>query len=101
MYLKNNTPKSDFITADGGFDVSHNHNIQEQLSFKLIYSEILTALHCQEIIGIFVCKIFDSHSAQEFLRSQKSRFENFNYLKPKSTRSVSKEFFVIGQGFKA
>ena len=32
-------------------------NNQEQLSLRLIYSEIVGALHCQEIGGIFVCKI--------------------------------------------
>lgn len=50
--------------------------------------------------GNFVIKIFDSNDAQNFLKTQKNRFKQFNYLKPKSTRSVSKEFFVIGKGFK-
>lgn len=50
--------------------------------------------------GNFVIKVFDSNDAQEFLKTQKNRFKNYNYLKPKSTRSVSKEFFVIGKGFK-
>ena len=50
--------------------------------------------------GNFVIKVFDSHDAQMFLKEQKSRFKEYNYLKPKSTRSVSKEFFVIGKGYK-
>jgi 23S rRNA (uridine2552-2'-O)-methyltransferase len=50
--------------------------------------------------GNFVIKVFDSNDAQMFLREQKSLFEKFHYLKPKSTRSVSKEFFVIGIGYK-
>lgn len=51
--------------------------------------------------GNCVLKVFDGHEAQVFLKEQKKRFEHFDYLKPKSTRSVSKEFFVIGRGFKA
>ena len=51
--------------------------------------------------GSCVLKVFDGHEAQVFLKEQKKRFEKFDYLKPKSTRSVSKEFFVIGRGFKA
>lgn len=51
--------------------------------------------------GNLVIKVFDSHSAQVFLKEQKPLFKNLQYLKPKSTRSVSKEFFVIGIGFKA
>ena len=51
--------------------------------------------------GHIVIKVFDSHKAQEFLKSQKTGFNHFRYLKPKSTRSTSKEFFVIGKSFKA
>lgn len=50
--------------------------------------------------GNFVIKVFDSNDAQEFLRTQKPLFSKYTYLKPKSTRSVSKEFFVIGIGYK-
>lgn len=51
--------------------------------------------------GHFAIKVFESHSAQLFLKEQKSRFQEQFYLRPKSTRSVSKEFFVISKGFKA
>ncbi len=50
--------------------------------------------------GNTVMKVFDSHGAQVFLKEQKKLFNEFHYLKPKSTRSVSKEFFVIGKGYK-
>jgi 23S rRNA (uridine2552-2'-O)-methyltransferase len=51
--------------------------------------------------GNFVIKVFDSQHAQNYLKEQKNIFSEFHYLKPKSTRSVSKEFFVIGKNFKA
>ena len=50
--------------------------------------------------GNFVIKVFDSNDAQQFLKEQRSLFTKYHYLKPKSTRSVSKEFFVIGIGYK-
>lgn len=49
--------------------------------------------------GNFVIKVFDSNDAQVFLKSQKKSFKEYSFLKPKSTRSVSKEFFVIGKGY--
>ncbi|GAB4014699.1 MAG: RlmE family RNA methyltransferase [Bdellovibrio sp.] len=49
--------------------------------------------------GNMVLKVFDSHEAQVYLKEQKKNFKEFNFLKPKSTRSVSKEFFVIGKGY--
>jgi len=51
--------------------------------------------------GNFVIKVFESNDAQNYLKAQKDRFKEFHYLRPKSTRSVSKEFFVIAKGFKA
>ena len=32
----------DFVTADGGFDFSYNFNRQEQLSYRIIFCEIIT-----------------------------------------------------------
>ncbi len=50
--------------------------------------------------GNFVIKVFDSNDAQQYLKTERKNFESFHYLKPKSTRDVSKEFFVIGLGYK-
>jgi 23S rRNA (uridine2552-2'-O)-methyltransferase len=50
--------------------------------------------------GNSVVKVFDSNAAQQFLKENRKLFKTFHLLKPKSTRSVSKEFFVIGIGYK-
>ena len=50
--------------------------------------------------GNFVIKVFDSNDAQQYLKTERQNFNKFQYLKPKSTRNVSKEFFVIGLGYK-
>ena len=49
--------------------------------------------------GDIVIKVFESNDAQCFFREQKSLFKKLHFFKPKSTRSVSKEFFAIGKGF--
>lgn len=50
--------------------------------------------------GNLVIKVFESNDAQVFLRSQKKHFEELHNLRPKSVRSVSKEYFVIGKNFR-
>jgi 23S rRNA (uridine2552-2'-O)-methyltransferase len=50
--------------------------------------------------GNVVVKVFESNDAQLFLKEQKKNFSEFHYLRPKSTRSVSKEYFVIGKDFR-
>ena len=51
--------------------------------------------------GNLVIKVFESQRAQDFLRQQRKLFDEFHYLRPRSTRSVSKEFFVIGKKYVA
>jgi 23S rRNA (uridine2552-2'-O)-methyltransferase len=51
--------------------------------------------------GNLVIKVFESQEAQVFLKDKKSQFKEFHYLRPKSVRSVSKEYFVIGKNFRA
>lgn len=51
--------------------------------------------------GNVVIKVFEGPDSHTFLKSQKHFFEKMEFLRPKSTRSVSKEFFVIGLGHKA
>ena len=50
--------------------------------------------------GNLVIKVFDGNDVQKFLKSQRLKFEIFKLFKPKSTRSISKEFFVIGKGWR-
>ena len=50
--------------------------------------------------GHLVIKVFEGRNAQLFLKDQKVKFSEFNYLRPKSTRSCSKEYFVIAKGYK-
>ncbi|MBY0412800.1 MAG: hypothetical protein K2Q18_01480, partial [Bdellovibrionales bacterium] len=50
--------------------------------------------------GNTVIKVFESNDAQLFLKDQKKLFSEFHYLRPKSTRSISKEYFVIGKNFR-
>jgi 23S rRNA (uridine2552-2'-O)-methyltransferase len=50
--------------------------------------------------GNMVIKVFDGHDAQMYLKEERVKFESFQYLKPESTRRTSKEFFVIGKGYR-
>ena len=50
--------------------------------------------------GKLVVKLFESQIAQDFLRKQKTLFEQFHFLRPHGTRTISKEYYVIGIGHK-
>lgn len=50
--------------------------------------------------GNFVIKVFESQEAQDFFKENRKTFGKINFLRPKSTRSVSKEYFAIGLNYK-
>ena len=78
----------DFITADGGFDFSNDFNKQEELSYRIIFCEIVTALATQNINGTFVCKIFDSYTplTLKFLYLLFNHYEEVYLTKPLTSR---------------
>lgn len=90
----------DAVVSDMAPNTTGVRSVDQQRSLNLI-EQVFTHLPIfLKDGGNFVIKVFDGHDAQIFLKSQKNRFKEFQFLKPKSTRSVSKEFFVIGKGFK-
>jgi len=91
--------KFDVILSDMAPNTTGIKDVDQARSLDLVEKifDIISKLLKQD--GNTIIKVFDSQFAQEFLKSQKKRFKEFHYLKPKSTRSISKEFFVIGKGF--
>ena len=49
--------------------------------------------------GYLVVKLFESEEAHALAARVKRDFNSMHRVRPQSTRSVSKEFFVIGKGF--
>tara|TARA_R110000868_G_scaffold97619_9_gene268612 strand:+ start:1219 stop:1842 length:624 start_codon:yes stop_codon:yes gene_type:complete len=100
--------KPDDIGGQGYFDVVLSDMAPNTTGIRSVDQDRSLALveKIFEILPVFlkengnlVIKVFDSQSAQDYLKSQKHLFENLSFLKPKSTRSVSKEFFVIGKKY--
>ena len=50
--------------------------------------------------GNFVCKIFQSELSDEFFKKVKNCFDFAKRIKPKAVIKKSKEFYVIGRGFR-
>lgn len=94
------TEKFDVVVSDMAPNTTGIKSVDQTRSLQLVE---MVFYHLPSFLnsgGNFVIKVFDSHEAQMFLKEQRHLFEKYNFLKPKSTRSVSKEFFVIGTGFK-
>jgi 23S rRNA (uridine2552-2'-O)-methyltransferase len=93
--------KFDVVLSDMAPNTTGIKSLDQDRSLNLVESVFGLLPQFLEEGGNFVIKVFDSQNAQNYLKEQKNLFKEFHYLKPKSTRSVSKEFFVIGKNFKA
>jgi len=94
--------KVDIITADGGFDFSDDFNNQEQLSYRIIFCEIVIALTIQNINGAFICKFFDMYSdfTLKLLYLLKVCYRELHIVKPLTSRPANSEKYIIARGFK-
>jgi 23S rRNA U2552 (ribose-2'-O)-methylase RlmE/FtsJ len=92
----------DLITADGGFDFSIDFNKQEQLSSRLIFCEIVTALSVQKKGGDFICKFFDSYTniTIKLLWLLNCLYEKIVFTKPFTSRPANSEKYILAQNFK-
>ena len=90
----------DVILSDMAPDTTGIKSVDQDRSLALVEKVFNVFPTFLKKGGNMVIKVFDGNDAQMFLKSNKNLFESFNYFRPKSTRSVSKEFFVIGKGYK-
>jgi 23S rRNA (uridine2552-2'-O)-methyltransferase len=91
--------KFDALVSDMAPNTTGIKSVDQARSLQLVEMVFYHLPNFLKDGGNFVIKVFDSHDAQVYLKQQKTLFRKYNFLKPKSTRSVSKEFFVIGEGF--
>ena len=90
------------VTADGGFDFSDFFTTQEEVSFRLISSEIFAALRLLIRGGVFFLKVYDVslpetlHLVSLLVRS----FDDVYVSKPKSSRSANSEKYLVCMGYR-
>ena len=91
--------KFDVLLSDMAPNTTGIKSVDQQRSLDLV--EKVFSLTSKFLVneGNIVVKIFDSHEAQVFIKTIQKNFKEVKKLKPKSTRSVSKEFFLIGKGY--
>lgn len=93
--------KFDVVLSDMAPNTTGMRSVDQDRSMNLIEKvfEILNVFLKKD--GNLVIKIFDSNRAQEFIKEIRTKkvFKEIKSLKPKSTRQISKEFFLIGKGY--
>jgi len=91
----------DLITADGGFDFSHDFNNQEIDIVKLLFAQIAFAVCMQKKDGSFILKIFDSFMLHtiDILNILASFYEKVYITKPQTSRYANSEKYIVCKRF--
>ena len=92
--------KLDVILSDMAPDTTGIKSVDQENSLNLVEQVFALLPEHLKDGGHVVIKAFDSPGVQGFLKGQKTRFSRFSLFRPQSTRSTSKEFFIVGKGFK-
>ncbi len=99
MYKKS---PANIITADGGIKLPDGQFDEEREMGVLKFSEVVTALSCQEIGGTFVLKLFDSCSQLivDLIYIIYNSYTDVSIYKPETSRPASSERYLIAINFK-
>ena len=99
--LPRSATSSDLVTADGGFKWE-KENLQEQEAYKLIFSQIVTALKLNKKGGNFVLKIFDTYTTitLKYLELLKGLYKEVYITKPFTSRIANSEKYIVCTNFK-
>ena len=92
----------DIVTGDGGFDFSVDFNRQENISSKLIFSQIAFAVALQKYNGHFVLKVFDTFTqiSMDFLYLLSLLYNEVHIMKPNTSRYANSEKYIICKYFR-
>ena len=85
------------VTADGGFDFSVDFNKQEEIAYRLLFCEIVTAISVQKKKGYFICKFFDTYSIYtiKLMWLLSCLYEKVIITKPVTSRPANCERYVV------
>lgn len=100
-YTRHNS-QMDLITADGGFDFSVDFNKQENISGKLILSQIAFGIAMLKPTKDFIIKFFDTFTklSIELLYILSIMFVEVILIKPNTSRSANSEKYVVCKNFR-
>lgn len=96
-----NTPRFDLVTADCGIDVSDDYHQQEIVMYPFLLAQTEIMLRTIAPGGCFVLKLFetDYYQTKELLYLIGCCFRQVVLIKPRTSRPLNSERYIIGRNF--
>lgn len=102
-YIKKHKSKVDIVTADGGMLLKdYQENYKSNFHIQLFISELYISMKILKTEGIFILKCYDLSSKVmiDFLIILNNIFKNVKIYKPKSSREMNNEKYIICNNLK-
>lgn len=95
---QNSTCEFDAIISDMMANTTGQKDVDNYNSFLLAEQAFNIAIELLKKEGNFVAKIFESQYTEELVKEAKKEFKFVKIFKPKSSRDVSREVYVVCKG---
>ncbi len=92
--------KFDTVVSDSAPSTTGVKSLDAGKSLELSEKAFEVALEALNPKGAFLCKIFESQEANQFIKNIESQFNLTKKIRPRATTRNSSEFYFLGQGFK-
>lgn len=100
VQLRKIRPAFKVLISDLAPKTTGNRWADHQQSLNLIRQTLVMAETLLHEKGHFLCKAFQGEDFPVFVAEMQTHFEMVKVLKPKSSRTESREVFILGMGFK-
>lgn len=92
-------PVFDVVISDMAPSTSGNKWADQQQALALARRSLAVATEMLKRGGNYYCKVFQGEDVDTFFKEVRALFVSARLVKPKSSRSESREMFVLGMGF--
>lgn len=92
--------RADLVMSDMAPNLSGNKAVDQPRSMYLV--ELAVDL-CREVLkpgGDFVCKLFQGEGTDEYIAAARTSFKRVKAIKPKASRSGSREVYLVARNYR-
>lgn len=102
LSLKDQAHTHELVTGDGGFDFSICYHMQECMSSRLVFTQLVYACMLQKEGGTFILKMFDCYTrtSVDMLWILSTLYRKMNVVKPCTSRYANSEKYVVCRGYR-
>ena len=90
---------ADLVISDMAPNISGTKDVDQPRSMYLVELAMDMARRVLKPGGSFVCKVFQGEGFDEFVRDARNSFERVRVIKPKASRSGSREVYLVARNF--